>query len=678
MRWRRRLRTAATVLSISLILTSQLALAADPNQGPTNPTGFGDLLPTPDLTHGDSRTLFEQYSPTVYGLDFETSFRDPMEAVFNGYAHMVMLYIVAITRAAISVGWWLFSFTDLKPLTDTASSAIGLVNTQLAGWLLPSALAFGAIAAYAQRRASGSSMSQLVWVFAAGLLATSFAVAPATWLHGVDGARQIGSDAVVGTSTEVLGSTTKVPIAWDEPSFAGSKRDTLLRKSGDATWRAFAATPWCVAEFGSLQACQRYGKAILDKGTDGDARKSYIDKEISKAEGGGDAPTVKWAKGDNPFGRVGVLTLGAIAATLFAFLTVSLAFTALMAFIGCMILLVVGVLFTCLWAVPGRTRQWGMNWFEALLGLVLQSILALLVFSTTLALVTAVFSLTDTLGWLPVSGLAIAVLIAGFRLRRLFESMSSMMRPGMGSLVMGGLARRGAMGAVRRLMGVVGSRAASPAVGEKTSRRSYETQVERASSARVFRQAPALGTNSRMLAARQAPAHAMSSPERRSIEPAGTTSTRSGSGANQESKLSRLKDAQTSTGAASATTVAGTSGGSTTPSGRRRAITVGLPASPSVRSGTAKSGSQPGTAGGGPSNAEARQARHAKSTRTDSRPASHSRFEPRVHTHSASLRDGPPKAVRDRRKPPSSSSRRFREYSSVTKDGVTVMVPSRR
>ena len=37
------------------------------------------------------------------------------------------------------------------------------------------------------------------------------------------------------------------------------------------------------------------------------------------------------------------------------------------------------------------------------------------------------FSLT--LGWLPVTGLAIAVLIAGFRLRRMFESMNTMMRP---------------------------------------------------------------------------------------------------------------------------------------------------------------------------------------------------------------------------------------------------------
>ncbi|MEV6286743.1 hypothetical protein [Kribbella sp. NPDC051770] len=671
MTWPRRARTALTVLAISFIVTAQIALAADPDTGPTNPTGFGDLLPTPDLTHGDTRTLFEQYSPTVYGLDFETSFRDPVEAVFNGYAHMVMLYIVAITRAAISVGWWLFSFTDLKPLTETAATAIGSVNTELVGWLLPSALAFGAIAAYAARRANGSAMGQLVWVFAAGLLATSFAVAPSTWLSGVDGARQVGSDAVVSTSNEVLGSTVKVPIPMPEPSFSGTARDNLLRKSGDATWRAFAATPWCVAEFGSLAACQRYGKAILDKGTDGDARTKYIDTEVSNAEGGGNSATVKWAKGDNPFGRVGVLTLGAIAATLFAFLTVSLAFTALMAFVGCMLLLVVGVLFACLWAVPGRTRQWGMNWFEALLGLVLQSILALLVFSTTLAFVTAVFSLTDTLGWLPVSGLAIAVLIAGFRLRRLFESMSSMMRPGAGSLLMGGLARRGAMTAVRRLMGAVGSRAASPTMGERFAGRgggASDPPAERATAVRVFRQAPAIGAGGPGALARQQPAHEIGGGQERRAIGSGASSTGTGPNARKEGLLGRLRDQPRGAQAAALSTAPAP--GDTSQSGRRRAISVGLASTPGTSaSGATSSAAAPGTS----SDRRGRHAREAKPA-----PASSSRFEPRVHSHSASLRDGPPKTVRERRRSAAGTQRRFREYSTVTKDGVTVMVPKRR
>ncbi|TWD83083.1 hypothetical protein FB561_4238 [Kribbella amoyensis] len=665
MRWQRRTRTALTVLAISLILTSQAALAADPNTEPTNPTGFADLLPTPDLVHGDTRTLFEQYSPMAYGLDSETSLRDPFQGVFNGYANMMMLYIIAITRGAIAVGWWLFSFTNIQSLTDTASAAIGNVNTELVGWLLPSALAFGAIAAYAQRRANGSAMGQLVWVFAAGLIATSFAMAPATWLNGVDGARQVGSSAVVSTSTEVLGSTMKQPMEFPEPSFAGTKQDTLLRKSGDATWRAFAATPWCVAEFGSIAACQRYGKEILDRGTDGDARLDYIRGDMSKAEGGGSAATVEWAKGKSPFGRVGVLTLGAIAATLFAFLAVSLAFTALMAFVGCMLLLVVGVLFACLWAIPGRPRQWAMNWFETLLGLILQSILALLVFSTTLALVTAVFGLTDTLGWLPVSGLAIAVLIAGFRLRRMFESMGTMMRPGMGSLVMGGLARRGAMTAVRRVMGAMGSRAASPSVTDRpTARKSTnESAVERATAVRIFRQAPAPGAGTSIVS-RQRPAHELGSPqERRALD-----SGQAGAfGSRNDAQSGRLKDQARILQGSVASSASGDTDRS---SGGRKAIAVGIPSGSARTSAAATGGSSSKGTG------EAKRTRRSRESRTA--PAAPSRFEPRSRVHTASLRDGPPKRSREHRGSSSGGPRRFRDYSSVTKDGVTVMVPNRR
>ena len=191
--------------------------------------------------------------------------------IFNGYAYIVMMYIVAITRAAISVGWWLFSFTDVKPLTDATSATIGATGTQLVGWLLPSALAFGAVAAYTQRRATGSALGQLVWVLVAGVLSISFAVAPATWLRGVDGARQLGAGAVMTASSDALGPTIQSPIPWPEPGFTGTPRDTLLRKSADASWRGFAVTPWCIAEFGSIAACERYGKGMLDVGVNADA-----------------------------------------------------------------------------------------------------------------------------------------------------------------------------------------------------------------------------------------------------------------------------------------------------------------------------------------------------------------------------------------------------------------------
>lgn len=665
MTWWRRLRAALTTLTLSFIVSAQLALAAGSVPQPTNPTGFADLLPAPDLSHGDTRTLFETYSPMAFGLDFESSVRDPVQAVFNGYAHMVMMYIVAITRGAIAIGWWLFSFTDIKPLTETATQAIGNVNTNLVGWLLPSALAFGAVAAYAQKRSSGSAMGQLVWVLAAGLMATSFAVAPSTWLQGIDAARKFGSDAVVNTSTDALGNTAKTPIAWPEPSFSGPKEDSLLRKSGDATWRAFAVTPWCVAEFGSLQACERYGKAILDKGTDGGARISYIDNEVSKAEGGDNAATVKWAKGGDPFGRVGILTLGAIVATLFAALTISLAFTALMAFVGCLLLLIIGMFFACMWIIPGRPRQWGMNWLEALLGLVLQSFLAMLIFSVTLTLLTAVFGLTDSVGWLPVSGLAVAVLVAGFRLRRLVESMATMMRPGMGSVVVGGMARQGAMRAVRRMVGALSSRAASPAVADRSRDRAASKEgATRVTGVRVYRQAPIQASLARAGSASAHPSDLSPGADRRMIEAGaaangssrGTTRMSAG-GRGESSSNGGTRDRQ----ALPMTRATVSSNGSKAEGRRAGTLTSGALQAPS--GGAAKS-----------SDRKARRGRQAASTAPANR-----RYESRVHAYSASLRDGPPKQHRPRRSSSASATpRKFREYSSVTKDGITVLVPSRR
>ncbi|WP_427895283.1 hypothetical protein ACQHIV_16630 [Kribbella sp. GL6] len=668
MRWQRRLRTAATVLALSLIITSQLALAADPKPGPTNPTGFADLLPTPDLTHGDTRTLFEQYSPMDYGLDFDTGLSDTFNMIFNGYAYIVMMYILAITRAAISVGWWLFSFTDVKPLTDATSTTIGATGTQLVGWLLPSALAFGAVAAYMQRRATGSALGQLVWVLVAGVLSISFAVAPATWLRGVDGARQMGASAVMTASSDALGPTIQSPIPWPEPGFTGTPRDTLLRKSADASWRGFAVTPWCIAEFGSISACERYGKGMLDVGVSADARKDYVNKVIVPAEGGNDAPTVKWIKGDNPFGRTAVVMLAAIAATLFGFLNIGLAFTALMAFIGALLLLVVGVFFACLWIIPGRPRQWGLNWFEALVGLVLQSFLAMLVFGTALTLVTAVFTLSGPLGWLPVTGLAIVVLIVGFRLRRLLDSLTTMMRPGTGSIMLGGLARRGAMGAVKRVMNALGARTPAPAPSERARdrTRASESTSQRVSSVRVYRQAPIVGSLSRGTAG-SSPYELSPGPERRRSDggvanpaPGGGQSGGSVAGGVAGGRLAAAAAPSRSTSAVNLARARSQS----KDAGARRTI--------SVTSAGAAAPAVAGSRGAG----EASKARHSR--RPIPVPSNDVRYEPRAHTHSASLREGPPKGQRARRKPVASPARRYRDYSTVTKDGVTVHVPTRR
>jgi hypothetical protein len=83
------------------------------------------------------------------------------------------------------------------------------------------------------------------------------------------------------------------------------------------------------------------------------------------------------------------------------------------------------------------------------------------------------------------------------------------------------------------------------------------------------------------------------------------------------------------------------------------------------------------TAGGSRSakaGVDSTRGRHSKRVPVE---AAGSRYESRSYTHSASLRDGPPKAPRERRRVPSSKQRMFRDYSTVTKEGVTVLVPTR-
>ena len=659
---RHRKLVAFSVLAITAVVASQQAFAADGDPQPTNPTGFGDLLPTPDLTNGDTRTLFENYGPMTYSLDVDGSWRDPLASVFNGYAQLVMMYIVAVIRGAISVGWWLFSLTDIKAVSDATSSTISAASTSMLGWLLPSALAIGAVAAYMQRRSTGSAMGQLLWVGAAGVMCVSFALSATTWVKGVDGARQLGAEAVMSASSASIDKTVQTPIAWPEPAFTGTPRDTLLRKSADATWRGFAVTPWCIAEFGSIEACQRYGKEILDRGTNSDARMDYINGPLKAAEGGSDeAATVRWTQGKSPFGRIGVLTLAAIAATLFAFLTVALAFTALMAFVGALLLLVVGVFFTCLWVIPGRPRQWGMNWFEALLGFVVQSILAMLVFGTTLSLVTAVYGLAGVLGWLPVSCLAIVVLVAGFQLRRVLNSLTTMMRPGTGSLMIGRTTRRILSNAAGHMLGHRAAEAARP-VQTTTARKEGDEGVAAAqtsSSTSRFRQAPGFTTrtsSSTSVMVRTSSQDQTMGPTGPRINDAGPAVAPSGINGRRTTTGARFLPKPQAKPQAITALSSGQLPAATAPAGskadRDRAVKVGA-----VQA------------------ARRRQVVRGAATGQYRPP----RYELKDHSRSASLRDGPPKAARDHRRPRhrtiSAAPRSYREYSKVTKQGATVHVP---
>ncbi len=310
-----------------------------------------------------------------------------------------------------------------------------------------------------------------------------------------------------------------------------------------------------------------------------------------------------------------------------------------------------------------RPRQWGLNWFEALIGLVLQSFLAMLIFGTALTLLTAVFSLSGSLGWLPVTGLAICVLIVGVRVRRLLDSLTTMMRPGTGSIMLGNLARRGATGAVQRLVSAIGNRGATPAPSERARDRQTQTGAspQYASSVRVFRQAPAIGAGGRS-ASGSSPYELTTGADRRKSEAVAAIGP-GGGGASIATESSRTssRDGARKSPAISLSRARAKANG-------ENSRTVSVSSSSAVVS--ASGSSTPRV-----SSSDVQRARHSKRIQASS--VNDARYEPRAYVQSASLREGPPK-VRSRRRGPAPTQRRFREYSQITKDGVTVHVPKRR
>jgi hypothetical protein len=376
---------------------------------------------------------------------------------------------------------------------------------------------------------------------------------------------------------------------------------------------------------------------------------------------------VKWAKGENPFGRIGALIIAAVAATLFAFLNIGLAATALMAFIGCLVMLVVGVIFACLFIIPGRARQWGMNWIEALLGLVMQSVAAMLVFGVALSLLTAVFSLSQTLGWLPVTGLALLVLIAAFRLRQLLESLTTMMRPGVGSMMMGSFARRGAVGAVRGVMTAIRGRGSAPApsdrskAGEGTAGKA-DSGGERVENSRIYRTAPVPGSG-RQQGQGESDTERRPLPVSRSGDPA-----RPGVNGSAGKRPTGRHDSDRRGGVSSPV-----SAGTQSTTGRQShdiyqggTFEQSKPGPDATRNSTDRSSGRHAKASA--MAAQLRQGRHE--------PRRQGGHEPRRQVQSASLREGPAKAPREVGKPTQSQPRRFREYSAARSSGPTGNRPS--
>ncbi len=439
-----------TVLVIFIVLAAVGIFSPTPAwaDDDLNPNGIGGLLFVQPLQGTNAPTLYEDYVPAAYFFDTNLGTGDVYQKTFNGLANLFLFLLVALVRGAIVIVWTMFSFSNTQDMTGAISDALGAASSSLSTWLLPTALATGALVAFAQqRRASGSGISQIAWVLLSGLAAVSMATSPAAWVNTVDQVRTLGSEAVMGATSDAI-VATETPFNYPEATYDGSPSETMLRKSADSIWRSYVVTPWCIGEFGSPAACSKYGGYLLanagPSGADNEAREDWLWKNV-KEENGESSPVYRWTAGHSPIDRAGIALMALIVGAIFAIMILFLAFTALFAFVCALMLLFVGVFFVMLMCIPGKPRRWGLGWLDTLVGLTLQSVIATMILSAVLVLTSAALQLTASLGWAAAAGMSILVAVAGFTLRRTISTIMGALSPGGGmAAAMGFLALRGA------------------------------------------------------------------------------------------------------------------------------------------------------------------------------------------------------------------------------------------
>ncbi|WP_432139519.1 hypothetical protein [Streptomyces sp. bgisy154] len=407
--------TAAILATLGVFAPSAAADGTDDYK----PGGIGDMMPSPFKPPGQG-TLFESFDPEVYQLDKQLSDDltggDLVDGWLHGFGNMLMQVLTILGRAAVVVVGWCFNVVSLPEIEEPISRAIGAAAEPMMTMFLPTAVAVGGFIAWAKRSES-SPLGQIAWVAASAAIATTFLVAPSTWVKGVDNGRQLGASVAMTTIGSGLSGSddAAMPFKTPEPQWSDNDKDNTVRRAADAVWRTYVATPWCIADLGSIKACQRWGYDVVKRGTDMDDREDFLASTLNTDTVGKEA--VKWRQGHTPGGRIGVLIAGIISCAIFSALVIMLAFTTLASLLGALMLLVCGVAFATLWCIPGKPRQWGVQWFEMLVGLVMVSFTATMLLGSVMIVSVATMGLLQTYGWLMVSALNVGATAVAFQVR---------------------------------------------------------------------------------------------------------------------------------------------------------------------------------------------------------------------------------------------------------------------
>ncbi|WP_237236689.1 hypothetical protein [Rothia nasimurium] len=404
----RRWKIFLTTFFASMWLGTALAQAADGG------TGISSLIPLEDWSNGGAKTLVEDVPTSAYSIEStKGGITNPVIATMTGLASTLMLTVAEIGYIIVAIMSWLLGSAVAFEDTLDISPILGAAATESLGWLFPTCLALGAVFTYFDYLRDKAALNGLLTLGITAVAAVSLALFPNVWVSGLETARAAGNTVVSAVSSNTGGAAT-APFEYEVVSFSGNTDfQAFARRATDAVWRQMVVTPWCVAQFGSVEVCQTYGKELLTLPTS-EEKKKYLEDTVLPGVGDKSAAG-QIITGDSWSHKLGSTFIATILVIIMGFLITSLVFSAVIAFFQALLLLILGIFFLPLGMIPGVTRSWLITWAMMLGSAVMANIIAMLMLSVSLGVVTQIS--ISSMDWGRQFFVSLMVLFAAFGLK---------------------------------------------------------------------------------------------------------------------------------------------------------------------------------------------------------------------------------------------------------------------
>lgn len=408
----------------TMLLSAGIAFAADPGA----PAGLDSFLSIPDYSNGAAKTLTEEIPTSRYTIDHAVD-NNPVNIIDkagNGMANAVWSLAVALAQILMVLIAWLLGNSDVGNDTFNLTDLISSASTETMAWLFPTCLAVAAVAVWVDHKRDKTGASGLLTVGIIGVLAAGFSLFPGVFVSGMDTVRAAGQDVVTATMPDGDDAVSSQPFEYGSPDLSqNTDNEAFTRQVTDSLWRSAVVTPWCMVEFGNLEACEKYGTEMLTRDNAEDRRDDVIKKQIFKDDelGGKDGEVGQWVHGKKWPERLGMAFVALVVSLLMLVMAAVLVFTAIIAFIQALLLLFLASFFLVVGMIPGAPREWLRNWSMAFAGAVLASVITMLLLVVTMGAITGIF-LNPELPWAQGYGLAILVLAAALGLRSVVKHLT--------------------------------------------------------------------------------------------------------------------------------------------------------------------------------------------------------------------------------------------------------------